>query len=864
MLRTWLRHRRRGHTRPTRQPASRPLVERLEDRRLLNAGTLDPFFGFLGRVVTPKLASAADAADAAAFQADGKLLVAGTSDYGPAGNASDGAFAVARYNASGMLDPSFGVGGRATAFFGPNLTGPSSFSLPTVGGIAVQPDGKIVLAGSLSGGFGSTFAVARFTRNGWLDPTFGTGGEVLTTFTGTDSAAAVAVQADGRIVVVGQAGNTSFALARYNANGTLDATFGSGGQVTTRLSSADIDAAQAVTVQAGGEIVVAGSAGVFNQNSSGFALLRYGSNGTLDSATTTGFGSGVFSDARAVTVLANGTIRAAGRAGSNMGLAQYTSAGALDTSFGTGGTVTTPFAYNFAPAGEGVSFTPSGQVVVVGSTGGAASDFGVERYNANGSVDTTFGTNGQVTTDFGGTDAAFAVAAKSDGTLAVVGSTDSNLGDFAVARYRASGSPLTTFVRGGRVTTNFFFSTVEPTDPVFGPPQLTGGFTAALPGGGFVVAGTVAPDALHGEFLLARYTANGRLDTTFGNGGEVVTSFGTGASASAAALALTPDGKIVVVGSVTVPNSGTGMDVAVARYTANGSLDTTFNGTGTRAVDFNGSNDTGSGVAVQSDGKIVVVGTTSDPTTFNNDFALARINTDGTLDSHFGTGGEAFSDFGGAEASGVVVLTSGAIVVGGTTTNPVSFNSDLAAARYGSGGVLDTTFGVAGLALADFAGPSEGSSIAVAPGGAIVVGGTTANVTNPVTGLEQDFALARFTAGGTPDPTFGGGSGQASFAFDNQIYDCAAIAIQPDGKILMAGTRTDTTAFNSDFALARVNADGTLDTSFGNGGLVTTDFGGTDVAASIVLAPDGRIVVGGTTFGNGGGGLALACYSGDR
>jgi uncharacterized delta-60 repeat protein len=855
MLRAWPRHRRRRHTHPTRQPAAPgPLVERLEDRHLLNAGPLDPFFGFLGKTVTPNLASAADAVDAAAFQPDGKLLVAGTSAYGPADSASAGAFALARYNASGMLDPSFGVGGRATAFFGPNLLGPGSFSLATATAVAVQPDGKIVAAGTVGTGFGSVFAVARFTRSGWLDPTFGSGGELVTSFTGTDSAAAVTVQADGKIVVVGQAGNTSFALARYNADGTLDANFGSGGQVTTRLSSADIDAAQAVTVQTNGEIVVAGSARAFNQNSSSFALLRYGSDGTLDSATTTGFGSGVFSDARAVAVQSDGTIRVAGKAGSNMGLAQYTSAGALVS------TVTTPFAFQFAPAGEGVSFTPSGQVVVVGST---SSDFGVERYNANGSVDTTFGPGGTVTTDFGGTDAAFAVAAKSDGTLAVAGSTDSNLGDFAVARYQANGSPLTAFGRG-KVTTNFFFWTVEPTDPVFAPPLLSSGFTAALPGGGFVVAGTVAPDDLHGEFLLARYTADGRLDTTFGSGGEVVTSFGPNASASAAGIALTPDGKIVIVGSVTGAQVGTGMDFAVARYAANGALDTTFNGTGLLAVDFNGSNDTGSGVAVQPDGKIVVVGTTTDPTNMvDNDFALARVNPDGTLDGNFGTDGEAFSDFGGAEAAGVAVLTSGAIVVGGTATNPVSFNTDLAAARYSGGGVLDTTFGAGGIALADFAGSSEGSSIAVAPNGAIVVGGTTANLAGP-TGLEQDFALARFTAVGTPDPTFGGGSGQASFAFDNQIYDGAAIAIQPDGKILMAGTRTDTTTFNSDFALARVNADGTLDTSFGNGGLVTTDFGGTDVAASIVLAPDGRIVVGGSTFGDGGGSLALACYFGDR
>jgi len=884
MLRFRLRHRCRRQV-PSTQAVSRPLLEQLEDRRLLNAGALDPFFGFLGRSVTPLLSSAADAASATAFQSDGKLIVAGTSADGS--TFSPGSFALARYDANGTLDWSFGLGGRATAFFGPAIAGPGTISA-SVAGIAIQPDGKIVVAGSISGGLGLNFALARFTPDGWLDPTFGSGGEIITQFfIGTDnagnpapaesSAASVTLQSDGKIVAVGQAGGTDFALARYNADGTLDTTFGTGGEVTNRLSPADSDAASTVTVQTNGQILVAGYAGSFFSHNN-FALLRYnGSNGSLDASFGTGgvvttdfspvSGRALSSDARAVAVQANGTIRVAGKAGlssaPDMALAQYTSSGQLDTSFDSGGKVTTAFAYTFAPIGEGVSFTPSGQVVVVGSTSGSTPDFAVERYNADGSLDTTFGTGGQVTTDFGGTDKAKAVAIKADGTLAVAGSTTSNNGDFAVARYSSNGSLLTSFGHTGKVTTDFFFSTVQPTNPVFGLPASSG-FTVALPDGDLLVAGTITPDGRHGEWVLTRYNAFGWLDLTFGNLGTVVTNFGASASASVSGIAVGPDGKIVLVGSVFDPTTGTGSDIAVARYNADGSPDTSFNGTGTLAVDFNGMNDTGSGVAVLPNGEILVVGTTVDPNSGDNDFALAEITTTGTLDTSFGGGGtgEVFTDFGvNAEATGVV-LSGGQILVGGTAFNSTNFLYDnMAVARYNADGTLDPNFGNAGLATADFGAETKGSSIAVEPNGTIVVGGTTANVADP-TGLEHNFALARFTTGGLLDASFGSG-GEFSFNFNGGIDDAAAIAIQSDGKILIAGTRTDTTTFNSNFALARVTVNGTLDATFGNGGEVTTDFGGTDVAASVVLTPGGNIVVGGSTFGNGGGYLALACYFGD-
>ncbi len=213
MLRTWLRRCRRRHARPTVAPAaSRPLVELLEDRRLLNAGALDPFFGFLGKSVTAGIASASDSALATAFQSDGKLLAGGTSVYGSASSPVESSFALARYNTNGTLDWSFGLGGRATAYFNQNITGPTTSSEAQVNAIAVQPDGKVLVAGTWAGGgFSQNIALARFNANGTLDTTFGTGGEVITYVPNVNeqsfsSAAALALLPNGNFLVAGQEG----------------------------------------------------------------------------------------------------------------------------------------------------------------------------------------------------------------------------------------------------------------------------------------------------------------------------------------------------------------------------------------------------------------------------------------------------------------------------------------------------------------------------------------------------------------------------------------------------------------------------------------------------------------------------------
>ena len=174
----------------------------------------------------------------------------------------------------GDLDPTFGIGGKVTTGIGTDDYGYA---------VAIQADGKLVAAGATNNGINYDFALVRYNTNGTLDATFGTGGKVTTAVgTSDDSAYALAIQADGKLAVAGETFNGStwdFALVRYNANGTLDATFGTGGKVTTAVGTSD-EAAYALAIQADGKLVAAGE--TFNGSTTDFALARYNANGTLD------------------------------------------------------------------------------------------------------------------------------------------------------------------------------------------------------------------------------------------------------------------------------------------------------------------------------------------------------------------------------------------------------------------------------------------------------------------------------------------------------------------------------------------------------------------------------------------------------
>jgi len=413
--------------------------------------------------------------------------------------------------------------------------------------------------------------------DGDLDPTFGTGGRVMTDLSrSTDLANAVAIQADGKLVVVGQTyknndySDEDFAVARYNTDGTLDNTFGVRGKVRTDFPGLAA-VPSAVVIQPDGKIVVAGGAFFLFTFAGDFKVVRYNPNGSLD------------------------------------------------TSFGDGGIVTTTF-----PQGSyafDVTLQPDGQIIAAGTVFVAFApgeqsdtDFALARYNLDGTPDATFGNGGQVSTDFVGMeDDAFSVLTQPDGNIVAVGSANdtATFYDFAAARYLSNGTIDTTFGVGGRVRTDF------------GGQNFDRARSAALQPDGRIVAAGFATSQNGGNqnFSVARYTSNGILDTTFSSDGKTQIDFGN-CCQSATKVLLQGDGKIITVGGSNGESSDD--DFLLARLNRRGSLDTTFGVGGKVRTSFGDLNGGANGAAFQSDGKIVAVGWQATFTNQWTNFALAR------------------------------------------------------------------------------------------------------------------------------------------------------------------------------------------------------------------------------------------------
>lgn len=356
------------------------------------------------------------------------------------------------------------------------------------------------------------------------------------------------------------------------------------------------------------------------------------------------------------------------------------------------------------------------------------------------------------------------------------------------------------------------------------------------------------------------HAADGNLDPTFGTGGQVTTDF-SDSTDIAYAVALQPDGKLVVAGTTYTNNDYSGEDFAITRYNANGTLDTTFGVNGKTTTDFPGLAAVVSAVVVQPDGKILVAGGAFPAFVFAGDFKLARYNPDGSLDTSFGTGGIVTTSFPGqgSYAFALVLQSDGKIIAVGSAKNPANFY-DFAAVRYLANGAIDTSFGSGGKVRTDFGATFDQARAAVLqPDGKIVAAGFT--IFNKC--CSQDFAVVRYNSNGTLDTTFDS-DGKVLIDFGSFDQSAYSVLLQPDGKIITVGY-PNTESSDSDFLLARCNTDGSLDTTFGVGGKVRTSFGDLNGGAyGAVLQPDGNIVAVGfnATQTNSGVDFALARYLG--
>jgi uncharacterized delta-60 repeat protein len=362
---------------------------------------------------------------------------------------------------------------------------------------------------------------------------------------------------------------------------------------------------------------------------------------------------------------------------------------------------------------------------------------------------------------------------------------------------------------------------------------------AAQRDGKIVVAGyaTVGPAA---QMTLVRYNVDGSLDKSFNDTGKVITAVGDG-DCKAEELALQSDGKLVVAGYSFKAGGKDRAEFTVLRYNPDGTLDTGFGESGKVTSAIGARSDSASGVALQDDGKIVVAGDTFGLS--NNDFAVARYNANGSLDTSFNGTGKATADFGKIDyGQSVAVHGDGRIVVAGYTTEFFENKKQCALACFKANGSLDTSFNGTGKVTTDFGGDgnAEGRSVAVQTDGEIVVVGYA------TAGGVEKFALERYNADATLDPSFGS-NGRVTTAVGFSGSNATGVALQKDGKIVVAGYAVNNSGRFYDFACVRYNTDGSLDQGFGDHGKVTTSVGqGDDKANSLAVQSDGKIIVAGS------------------
>ena len=675
---------------------------------------------------------------------------------------------------------------------------------------AIQSDGKILVAGYHEGtkcdpnsgnSSDNDILLVRYNTNGSLDATFGNDGIVSTDIGSNDAANAIAIQSDGKIVVSGTSG-----LVRYNTNGILDTTFGTGGIVTGRGRPG-----RSIAIQSDDKIMV-----VFERYEERppplppiitNELVRFTINGSLDTTfgesgivtTNTTFGGITDEEGGSIAIQSDGKIVVAG----NNNLGRYTNTGTLDTTFGNGGMATT--AKNIYATC--IAIQKDGKIVVGGvSQNSSKNDFALVRYNTNGSLDSTFGNAGIMTTSIGISSVVYSIAIQSNGKIVMGGysfSYKDTVQVFALVRYTSNGSLDNTFGNGGIVTlaTSSTYSIVQ---------------SVAIQSDGKIIAvGTISPNTINldryfynnGKMCLVRFTTNGSLDNNFGIITTTVGGKKTCLDDRGNATAIQSDGKIIVAGT-------SDQKYALIRYNTNGSLDATFGIGGIVATEIWYSINS---IAIQSDGKILAAGQGSQ--------GLIRFNSNGSLDATFGNGGTAIIS-GDAIANAVTIQNDGKIIVACFSQS----GAYISLLRFTANGTLDSSFGFNGIANKSGLG---GLALAIQSDGKIAVAGFIEKVTS-TGGTTLEFALIRFNTNGSFDSTFGT-DGIISTAIGDFAY-AEAIAIQSDGKILVAG---------GGFVLARYTTNGSLDNTFGNNGIVNTNISDVEKVNSLVIQSDGKIIAGG-------------------
>lgn len=673
---------------------------------------------------------------AAVLQPDGKIVVAG-------GNAE---FMLARYNADGSLDKSFGNGGIAIA----DIT-PSDDFLTSV---AITATGGIIAAGNSTG----NFMLVAFTSTGMRDPSFGINAVATTNFNGMNSSInAICLQADGKIIAAGYVNSPSgsdFALARYNADGSPDPGFNGTGRTSTDFGGWDV--ATAIVPGGDGKIYAGGSSADFSGNQH-FRVARYNTDGSPDETYNSGTGSVLAAFGNSYDVLTciglqiDGSVVAGGNTNINpvsndIALVHINTDGTIDKNFGNNGLVLADINSQNDECGWLV-VQPDGKIL----TGGAStvfvplyqSWFTCLRFDANGNPDPGFARNGVLQEFIPQNIFAYsALMVQPDNKLLAAGEWNdgANSGMF-ISRFEANGLPDASY--GDNCRKELAFES---------------GCFAFEPDGKLLRI-SFSP-ANNGDFSLLRYNADGSLDIGFGTGGKVISDFGGNESASK--VVFQADGKMIIGG---LSRDDKGSDWLIVRYNYDGSIDGSFGTNG--IVRKNTTNDENlDDLVIAPDGRILVGGTgftyPPDFSYFKMNTLIARLNPDGSFDNGFGNNGMVILERGNNNGMGTMVVQNNFKIVFTYFLQDQFAPQQTFLERLNADGTADTEFGINGKILQD------GFLIKLQPDQKILVSGSAVNELN-----NNDYTLSRFTKDGLPDPSFGtNGKTIASFTgLDNNLYN---------------------------------------------------------------------------------------------
>ncbi|HLY70360.1 MAG TPA: T9SS type A sorting domain-containing protein [Puia sp.] len=662
---------------------------------------------------------------------------------------------------------------------------------------AVQPDGKILIAGTTLGN-NEDFIIARLNGDGSLDKQFGNSGVTITDAgSDADILSAVSLLPNGQIIAGGQTvrNNTNdFALVRYTSTGKVDASFGQNGIVITSLGGSSN--VTTLAIQPDSKILAAGN---FNNGTTFFAAVRYKTNGALDTSFNhNGFAMASPGNSASVTsmALSSGKIIVGGYSydptgNSQFNILQLTSSGAIDSSFGNYGWTYSNFAGPYQTL-TSLHINANGRILTGGyaeSTGGTT-QFALARFLPNGNPDSSFGTYGQVLTSLTDStqDYSTCIFLQTNGEILLGGYAvpNDNNEEFGLARYQSNGSIDSSFASNGILLgtypdQSYYYSNI-----------------LVQPDGRLIVFGNVYEAYNTFQSYLWRYTANGAIDPNYGQNGRASTIAGSNFAV------MQSDGKVVIAGSETINYTDS---IQVSRYLTNGNLDPSYGTLGIERVllqpyyvEFP------TAVAIQSDNKTIVAGWQEnflgDANGLNG--IITRFNSNGTVDSGFGVSGLTNFNVGFLGiAEYLSIQPNGKILLTGYYETP-SYQFFAFLMRLKSNGNIDSSFGQNGVITFNVGAETFPQGLFSLSNGKILLGNfSTSDYVN------YNVYVTRLNANGTTDSSYGS---NGSIGISGGL-----LFLEPDQKLLVSSGVLDGQD-NGEFLLNRYLTNGNPDLTFGKKG----------------------------------------------